>query len=121
MMLDTTRALLALYCYDSPSLLKWPEPTVHVYRNRADDNRQRHDLVFCHHCNGWYGVPHTGSHCNQHTADPRSKPGHCACRFCCQRDGRPIEGRHGTITADPYWTTVLDKRSTGNYSTPSVR
>lgn len=74
---------------------------VHVYRNRPDDRRTRTDLHFCHACGGWYGVPHAMSHCQ--TQGIAGRPGQCACRFCCEADGRPIQGRYGLVTKAKAW------------------
>lgn len=94
----------------SPSLSVERQPTapdpVHVYRNRVDDRRGPDLMYFCPACNGWYGVPHTGSHCRNGDS-ARWRPQDCACRFCKAATGQPIQGRHGFFTAAPEWQPPL--------------
>ena len=77
--------------------------SVHVYRNRADDDRGPADLHFCKACNGWYGVPHSTSHCQHPRKYPRWRGENCACAECRTEHGQPIEGTHGFITDAPEW------------------
>lgn len=77
---------------------------VHVYRNRPDDKRSRGELHFCSACNGWYGVPHSDSHCStEGTAAWGSTRSACACRYCCEATGRPVQGRYGFFTEAKRW------------------
>jgi len=75
---------------------------VHVYRNRPDDQRTPADMCFCVACNGWYGVPHTASHCQKGEA-LIWRPSDCACRFCCAVSGRPYTGTFGFTTTATEW------------------
>lgn len=75
---------------------------MHVYRNREDDRRTRSELHYCSACDGWYGVPHDRSHC-QEGGGPGWKPETCACRVCCEFVGRPIEGPFGFFTSAQRW------------------
>lgn len=75
---------------------------VHVYRNRQDDDRTRDELQYCYWCGGWYGVSHVGCHCNKRSI-ATFNPKDCACRFCCQYTGRPIQGRYGFFTISSEW------------------
>ena len=74
---------------------------VHVYRNRPDDRRTKSELHFCLACEGWYGVPHDDSHCQQRVA--RLPVHNCACRFCREYAGRPVEGDYGFWTEAKRW------------------
>lgn len=74
---------------------------VFVYRNRSDDLRTRSELVFCEPCGGWYGVPHDMSHCQQQM--PETKPRQCACRFCRETSGLPVEGSFGFWSSAQRW------------------
>ena len=76
--------------------------TVHVYRNNLDDKRGPDELHFCHQCEGWYGVPHEGSHCQRRLSAWWPK-GTCACRFCRIRDELPIAGDYGFFTEAAKW------------------
>jgi hypothetical protein len=77
---------------------------VHVYRNRDDDRREPDELYYCASCTGWYGVPHTDSHCQQRRPGGLgSRENACACRFCSEATGRPIEGRYGIFTEAKKW------------------
>lgn len=77
---------------------------VHVYRNRRDDRRLRSELHFCIPCGGWYGVPHDNSHCQQRkTAVWGFTISACACRFCREESGRPVEGSYGFFTEATRW------------------
>ena len=67
-----------------------------IYRNRSDDNRPVEALHFCRSCGGYYGVPHTNSHCKKGTTAPW-RPQDCACRFCKQAMGDPIQGAFGVF------------------------
>lgn len=72
----------------------------HVYRNRSDDRRPLDELHYCSSCDGWYGVPHGGSHC-QTGSTARWRPEACACRFCCEATGRPVQGASGYFVGEP--------------------
>jgi hypothetical protein len=87
---------------------------VHVYRNRADDQRPAAELHFCHSCLGWYGVEHTWSHC-QHRATSKYPDG-CACRFCRAATGQPIQGRYGFFTDDPQWQPPYQTVDVGEFT-----
>jgi hypothetical protein len=76
---------------------------VHVYRNRDDDHRTKRDLYFCWACKGWYGVPHVGYHCQTGSGFLHSYRDQCACRVCCERETRPVEGRFGFFTNARRW------------------
>ena len=76
---------------------------VHVYRNRPNDLRPRSELTFCETCGGWYGVPHTGSHCQQGVPNVPSGEQGCACRSCREATGQPIEGRYGFFSNAKGW------------------
>lgn len=75
---------------------------VHVYRNRSDDNRSADELYYCDACTGWYGVQHDTNHC-QSGGKANWRPQQCACRFCCEATGRPIQGGYGLITRARRW------------------
>jgi hypothetical protein len=79
-----------------------PFISVHVYRNRRDDVRGREALHFCRSCGGWYGVPHTGSHCQRGATDTWAVT-RCACRFCREAAGLPVEGSFGFTTSEQEW------------------
>lgn len=68
----------------------------HIYRNRSDDTRPVEELHFCAACDGYYGVPHTNSHCQRRETSTWMSDS-CACRFCRRRHGKPIEGAFGVI------------------------
>jgi hypothetical protein len=77
---------------------------VFVYRNRDDDDRGPDQLHFCRPCGGWYGVPHTNSHCQKRTADELfNRHLSCACRFCRERALKPVQGTYGFFPTDPKW------------------
>ena len=76
---------------------------VYVYRNRDDDRRGPADLHFCKACGGWYGVPHTGSHCRDRRDSGILGRGSCACRFCTEATGRRVPGRYGFFTEARKW------------------
>jgi hypothetical protein len=70
----------------------------HVYRNRSDDGRTSAEMVYCKACDGFYGVPHDYSHCQDKTIRHWNSQG-CACRFCREANGKPIQGTHGYFVA----------------------
>jgi hypothetical protein len=74
---------------------------IFVYRNREDDKRGPDKLHFCAACGGWYGVPHTNSHCQ--TGTPALFPQNCACRFCKEETNQRIEGTWGFWTGIKEW------------------
>ena len=73
---------------------------VHIYRNRPDDFRD--DRYFCTPCGGWYGVPHDDNHCQQRRP-AMWNPEFCACRFCRESQGAPVEGDYGWFTESAAW------------------
>lgn len=75
---------------------------VHIYRNRQDDHRTKSELHFCIPCGGWYGVPHEFSHC-QERVSAHLGADMCACRFCCEQTGRPVEGPFGFFSSAKRW------------------
>ena len=86
-------------------------PALFVYRNRPDDRRRPSEMHFCSHCNGWYGVSHDNSHCQQDRAlDYGARD--CACRFCREAYNKPVTGDFGFFTAAEEWQpprSVLDQ------------
>lgn len=66
----------------------------HIYRNRSDDERGVDELHYCTACDGYYGVPHDNSHCREGRAATWRRD-QCACRFCKEAGGKPIEGPFG--------------------------
>jgi hypothetical protein len=76
---------------------------VHVYRNRDDDDRPREEMHFCEPCNGWYGVPHTMSHCQRRMPAGFGEAAQCACAFCRIAHRTPVEGRYGFFTDALEW------------------
>lgn len=70
---------------------------VHIYRNRPDDIRPRGQMHFCRKCGGWYGVPHDNNHCQRGTYASGWRSESCACRFCREKAGRPVEGDYGVF------------------------
>ena len=53
---------------------------------------------YCEACDGYYGVPHIGNHC-QDGQPSKYRPEQCACRPCCEASGRPIQGAYGLLLA----------------------
>jgi hypothetical protein len=74
------------------------KPAPFIYRNRSDDDRTPEQLHLCLSCGGYYGVPHTNSHC-QKGETARWRPQDCACRFCREAMCWPIQGRFGVFLA----------------------
>jgi hypothetical protein len=87
-------------------------PQLFVYRNRPDDDRGPDELHFCSHCNGWYGVSHDNSHCQEDRPAGGRSQKDCACRFCKEAEGRAPTGEYGFFTGLKKWQppkSILDK------------
>ena len=93
----TSRDLVT--CCTCMRILAGREAQRFVYRNRADDDRTPDQLYYCRKCGGYYGVPHEFSHC-QREETATWLADQCACRFCREATGKPIEGAFGYFLSD---------------------